>query len=206
MIVKIFTNSPNINFSNLYTKDENEFLIGVDKGAYLCSKCDIKLDLSIGDFDSCENNNILEEIMLNSKKTLILDKIKDDSDTLAALKYALNLDFTKIIIYSNSLGRVDHYLANIKLLQCNSNIVIIDELNELSILEPGIHTVDNNRSYISFFAISNVPDLTLKAFKYSLDNYNLSVDDTICLSNEGSGEVTFTDGLILMIKSNDYEY
>jgi thiamine pyrophosphokinase len=49
MIIKIFTGPNNYDISSLYNKEENEYIIGVDIGAYSLAKNDIKIDLSIGD-------------------------------------------------------------------------------------------------------------------------------------------------------------
>ena len=52
MIIKIFTGPNNYDISSLYNKEENEFIVGVDIGAYLLSKNKINMDLALGDFDS----------------------------------------------------------------------------------------------------------------------------------------------------------
>jgi thiamine pyrophosphokinase len=71
------------------------------------------------------------------------------------------------------------------------------------ILNKGTYHIDNFKNYISFFAIEDVYGLQLKGFKYSLDNYFLSTSDSLSVSNEGSGDVTFNKGKLLVIMSKD---
>ena len=51
MIVKIVAGS-NDSFSELYEKDQNEYIIGVDYGCKILNDLDSNIDLAIGDFDS----------------------------------------------------------------------------------------------------------------------------------------------------------
>ena len=46
MIIKIFTGPNNYDISSLYDKDKDEFIIGVDIGAYLLANNKINIDLS----------------------------------------------------------------------------------------------------------------------------------------------------------------
>ena len=58
MIIKIFTGPNNYDISSLYNKDEEEYIIGVDIGAYLLAKNNMRIDLSIGDFDSVSTTEL----------------------------------------------------------------------------------------------------------------------------------------------------
>ena len=52
MIIKIFTGPLNYDIMNLYSKDESEFIIGVDQACSLLIENNIAIDLALGDFDS----------------------------------------------------------------------------------------------------------------------------------------------------------
>ena len=62
-----------------------------------------------------------------------------------------------------------------------------------------IFTIKNNKKYISFFALKEVQELTLKGFEFEMNNYNLSTIDPLCTSNLGSGTVSFKAGKLLCV-------
>ena len=51
MKCNIVTGPDNYDLRKLFTEDDT-FTIGADIGAYILSKCDIKFDVALGDFDS----------------------------------------------------------------------------------------------------------------------------------------------------------
>ena len=59
--------------------------------------------------------------------------------------------------------------------------------------------------YCSFFALEDVSNLTLKGFKYELENYQLSHTSLLGVSNEAIGNcrITFSSGRLLLIKSKE---
>ncbi|NLG82741.1 MAG: thiamine diphosphokinase, partial [Bacilli bacterium] len=60
--------------------------------------------------------------------------------------------------------------------------------------------------YISFFMYDYPVTLTLKNFKYELNEYLLKNQDTLCISNEligDSGTVSFSNGSLLIVESKD---
>ena len=65
-----------------YLKDAQ--IIGVDRGALNAINNGIRLDISIGDFDSVSENEF-NLIKTNSNKIIKLNKIKDETDTNEAI-------------------------------------------------------------------------------------------------------------------------
>jgi thiamine pyrophosphokinase len=78
-----------------------------------------------------------------------------------------------------------------------------DDNHYIYMLSKGKHQINNFKKYVSFFAIEDVYELTLREFKFNLDSYYLGVNDSLCVSNEGSGMVDFTKGKLLVIISDD---
>jgi thiamine pyrophosphokinase len=70
-------------------------------------------------------------------------------------------------------------------------------------LDPGEYEIENKFKYISFFAIEDVKDLTIKGFLYELNNIDLSTEDPLCISNELEGSISFKEGLLLVIHQNE---
>lgn len=179
MIVKIVAGS-NDSFSELYEKDQNEYIIGVDYGCKILNDLDINIDLAIGDFDSFP----VSEVSANLYH--LHPFIKDYGDLEIAIIEALKLDFKKIVIYNATGGRIDHFIAALNILKKyhHKNIVLIDDINRIYVMN-GIKKLNKDGyKYISFFAIEDKTTISLKGFKFDLNNYILNVNDNLCLSNK----------------------
>lgn len=201
MIVKIYTGPLNYTLSNLYNKQDNEYNIGVDQGCKFLLENDIHINLALGDFDSLDNElyNLIKE---NAEKLHKLNVIKNHTDTYIAVKEALLLEPEEIIIYGGLGKRIDHTIANINLLKLG-NITMVNDETIMYLIEPGKHIIKNKHKYISFFSIEDIKNLSLDGFKYPLNNIELDIDDPLCISNEGEGVVTFTEGLLLVIHQSE---
>ncbi len=164
----------------------NYFKIGVDKGCINAINNNLVLDYAVGDFDSitCEELKVVKE---NSKEIKILNPIKDETDTFEAINKALTISNDITIFGGISGNRIEHFLSNLTLFKLNSNLKIIDN-NSYVFLKDKDFTINKNEyekyKYISFFSLSNDLLITLSGFKYNLNNYNLKINDPLCVSNE----------------------
>jgi len=201
VIIKIFTGPNNYDISSLYNKEENEFIIGVDIGAYKLSKNEIKIDLAIGDFDSV-NNDEFELIKKFSNEIKKYDDKKDYTDTYLALQTALSMEYDEIVIYGGTGGRFDHGFANMNLLKLGRISIVSNDIM-MYMLDPGSYEIENKFKYISFFAIEDIKGLTLDGFKYELNNIDLSTENPLCISNELEGNISFKEGLLLVVHQNE---
>ena len=179
--------------------------VGIDKGALIAIDKGIKLDYILGDFDSIT----FEELKIIKKKCpniIKLNPIKDDTDTEFAINYFKNA--TEFIIHGGIQGkRIEHLISNINLILKYDNIKVIKDNNtKISRLLSGTYFI-NEYKYISFFAKSGSL-ISLKGFKYDLDNYQFKEFDNLCISNEIEneyGEVQFNGkGVIIMSKSDNF--
>lgn len=189
----------------------SSFVIGVDYGALTAVNQGLHLNLAIGDFDSVTDLEF-EVIKQASSEIIKLSPQKNETDTEVALNVALAKQATEVVIYGALGGRIDHSLANIRLLlqfiKKGISITLVNQKNILTILSPGQHEIKQPRlPYISFFAVeSTVENLTLTGLKYPLKNYTLTQENIRCISNEivdSSFNVSFSSGYLLMIYSCD---
>ncbi len=201
MIIKIFSGPLNYDVKTLYTKDDNEFIIGVDQGCEVLIDNNITIDLALGDFDSL-NEELLHQINQKAEEVRTFNKVKNSTDTYMAIKEALKMDYDEIVIYGGLGNRVDHSIANIMLLKLGI-IVIVNNTTKMFMLNPGTYSIENEYKYISFFANEDVTNLSLEGFKYELQNITLLEEDPLCISNEGSGTITFDEGVLLVIQTNE---
>ncbi len=190
---------------------KSSFIIGVDRGALTLVKQGIRPHLAIGDFDSVTESEF-ELIKESALEMFELPAEKNETDTEVALNVAIAKQATEVFIYGALGGRIDHSLANIRLLlqfaKKGMSITLVNQKNALTVLSPGQHEIKHpGLPYISFFALeSTVENLTLKHLKYPLQNYTLAQDDIRCISNETIEplfNVSFSNGYLLMIYSRD---
>lgn len=189
-----------------YQFDKDRVIVGVDKGAFLALESNIELDYAVGDFDSL-NNEEMKFVVNNVKNIVRLDPVKDVTDTYYAYQ-AYNKDMEKIVIIGGIQGnRIEHFLANINLLKLDKRIVIQDDHSIISRYDASCKIVFKNDQYrfYSFFSYGNAI-ITLKGFKFELDNYELFDKDTLCISNElidSYGTLQVRAGSCILVRSKN---
>lgn len=191
-------------------KEKFDNILAVDKGLEFLDELNILPNYIIGDFDSV-NKNILKKY-LNKKQVQIykFESEKDYTDTNLAIKLAIKLKSKEIIILGAIGTRIDHTIANVSILceTLNKNIdtKIIDEYNKIQLINKKLEIKKEYR-YLSILPFTNkVEGITLKGFKYNLDNYTLEIGSTIGISNEQietKATIEIEKGILIVIQSKD---
>lgn len=189
-----------------------DYWIGADDGALALLEQEIPIDLALGDFDSVSSFDF-ERIKRISSQCKVYPDEKDETDLELALNEALQLEPEIVYLFGVTAGRIDHELVNIqqlyRLLMKQVDAFIIDKHHEISMYKPGSYAVERSERYpyISFIPFSSmVKELTLEGFYYHLNRTNIAWGSTLCMSNQvlkRSATFSFTDGILLMIKSKD---
>ena len=183
-----------------------ENYIGVDKGALTLARNGKRMLLAIGDFDSVEESD-LAYIKEYSDTLIQLNPIKDDTDSEAAVMYAIENGYQKIHLYGGLGGRLDHAMINLRLVsRFPETVYLHDQNNFIFSLGEGVHSIDkHDYTYISFFT-ENEATISLEGLKYPLDKQQLTNKDTYTTSNEileDRGIVTVHAGQVTVIQSKD---
>ena len=183
-----------------------ENYIGVDKGALTLARNGKRMLLAIGDFDSVEESD-LSSIKDYSDTFIQLNPIKDDTDSEAAVMYAIQKGYQKIHLYGGLGGRLDHAMINLRLVsRFPETVYLHDQNNFIYSLAEGVHSIDKrDYTYISFFT-EDKATISLEGFKYPLDKQQLTNKDTYTTSNEileDRGIVTVHAGKVTVIQSKD---
>lgn len=211
MIAHIVCGSPHAFIDINRLKTSYELIIGVDRGTLVLLEHQVIPQIAIGDFDSISKSEY-QKILKLCPEVMKLNCEKDETDTEVALNYCLSKNVTEVYLYGGLGGRLDHSIANIRLLlqfvKKGLRIHLLDKTNRLSVLPAGNHYLEAlPKRYLSFFALeSDVKELTLEGLKYPLNRYHLSLDDIRCISNEIIGDyftVRFNSGYLLMVNSED---
>jgi thiamine pyrophosphokinase len=200
--IVLFCGPVDYSVRELYVPEENDFLVGVDAGLGGLIEAGIKADLAVGDFDSLPEAYHID-INRHADVVIRLDVKKDKTDLAYALAYVYdNMDYDSILVLGGIGGRIDHFLANVNLLK-KYEMTLVDKRHKIELLRKGTYHLNNPYDYVSFFAVEDVYDLTVKGFDYELDHYYLGTADSLCVSNRGSGDVAFSKGRLLVVYSND---
>ncbi len=176
---------------------EGDFCIALDGGLGYCDFLQVEPDLIIGDFDSVtkEEQKALEEIeKVAPERVIRLKPEKDDTDMLYALKYALEQGFREFRIYAATGGRLDHTLANIQCLLYLKNHGAVGYLMDgngmiMVLKNESVSFQENLEGYLSLFSLREQAEgVTIKGMKYPLQDYVMTNDFPIGISNEFIGE------------------
>ncbi len=195
--------------------NDGDFLIACDAGFLNVQKLGLLPDLIIGDFDSLSETgslglSALREIEeADPSRVMRLDVMKDDTDTIKAVKVGLSKGYTKFYIYGALGGkRVDHTIANIQTLtfiKHNGGKGYIMEHNRVLMIAENetVRFHAGNTGYISVFSLSEVSKgVTLKGLMYNLDKGELRSDFPLGVSNEfiidEEAEITVEEGTLLI--------
>ena len=157
----------------------------------------------IGDFDHAEH----EEKLDGTEKVLRFSSIKDDTDTMLCVKYALNRGADEIVIVGGIGGRLDHTFANLQTLSYirrhGAVGTILDGDHAVMTVDSHLTLTKGSYYYASVFALDPVcRDITLKGFKYEAEHIDLVSDFPLGVSNEiteDTAEITVGEGVLLVI-------
>lgn len=198
-----------------FGKNEYSYLIAVDGGLKYLYELGIKPDCLVGDFDTI-NSNILD-LYINAEGIDVVKLVpeKDYTDTHTALGIAIKQKPDEICVLGGTGSRLDHTISNIQLLfvslQEGIKTRIVNENNNIYLINKDtiIKKSDLYGKYISLLPINgNVKGVTLKGFKYNLENYDFDVVKSVSLgvSNElvaEEGQILICDGVLLVVEAND---
>lgn len=177
--------------------EESDFVIAVDGGLSYCGLLNVEPDYIIGDFDSVSEG---ERQAISRLQEEIPDRVrqlkpqKDDTDMLSALKFGLEEGYRDFRIYGGLGGRFDHAFANIQCLLYLKNHgavgYLVDGTGMILVLQnEAVHFQKGLEGYMSLFALGKeARGVTIEGMKYPLENYTMSNDFPIGISNEFIGE------------------
>lgn len=199
-------------------RESETFVIAVDGGLKAVNEMEIMPNVIIGDFDTVDKN-LLQ--MYEDKEDIIivrLNPVKDSTDTEEALNYIIkNIDVKmeeEVILFGSTGGRFDHSLANLFLMKkaLLENIclkVYTKDSFMFMIDSDSVIERDENYKYISFIQFDGpARGVTLKGFKYNIENFNFDTKETFRLGisnefDERFGTIKIMSGCLLIIMSKD---
>ena len=190
-----------------------DVILAADAGMEALYRDHVLPDIIVGDFDSV-NPDTLE--YFHDKEQIeicMLTPEKNDTDTEHAIREAIRRGAHEIVILGGTGSRIDHVLGNICLLgiglEEHVDIRMVDEHNRIRMIDSPlkIRKKDQFGKYISLIPFSGRAEgVTLKGFKYPLNDYTMGGFNSLGISNEivdDEAEISFTSGQMIVIESKD---
>ncbi|MBQ7545327.1 MAG: thiamine diphosphokinase [Synergistaceae bacterium] len=180
---------------------DDDYLVYCDCGLKHQEGLRVKPSLIIGDFDSHEKPEDLRNV-------IVLPVVKDDTDTIFAVKEGIRRGYDDFLLLGVTGGRQDHNLGNIYALlylaKRNKTATIIDDYSEIRIITAG-ETVKVKAGW-RFFSLLNIAGtargITIGGAKYNLDGAEILPEYQYGISNEVLGDeaiVSLREGNLLLV-------
>lgn len=188
--------APDGKFLKRLIKEAN-YIIAADGGIDICLTNNITPDCLIGDLDSFP-------VALSQSTKILRIPNQNTTDMQKALAYAATLNPDVIEVCAAFGKRTDHSLGNIFILHSHasaSKLIMHDNFGTFTILKPGIEKfMDKKGRTISLFSLSDISNIQLNGFEFSIDKESLStpflgVSNKIC---EDEASIKFDKGKLLV--------
>ncbi len=212
MKICIFLNGNVKDYNEIKQKIESENydkIICADGGANHTFKMNLIPNYIIGDLDSVKENivDFYKEKDVEFKK---FPEKKNETDSELCIILADMLGATKVDLYAALGGRIDHTLANVKLLEymrrknIESRIITEDEILYL-VHNERINIKGNKGDTISVIPImGDAKGITLYNLEYPLDNFTMDYAKPRGVSNVMLGEecgIEIKDGSAIVVRN-----
>ena len=182
-----------------------DYIIACDKGFLNASQLEITPDIIIGDFDS-----YLEEI--TNIPVLRLPVMKDDTDTMSAVKYALDKGYLDITICCAFGGRLDHSIANIQtgsyIVSKGGRAAVLGADSNAFVFTNDSISINRKEGFtLSAFSLTDTcEDVTISGTLYTISGQTLSNSFPLGVSNtweKDTAKISVGKGTLLVIMSKD---
>ena len=188
---------------------EGDFFVFCDGGLAHAGGLCIKPDIIVGDFDSCDAEVLAKYTGIAGHPEIIkLPREKDDTDTLYAVKLAVQRGYDEFLLLGSMGARFDHAVANASILLYLHNLgkkaVLIDDYSEMQVCGKDPIYIEDTCSYFSVMTLfGDVSGVDIKNAKYPLENADLKCDFQLGVSNEvlpgKTAEISVKKGFALII-------
>lgn len=210
MKVLIFTNGEYGDYSFCKVLPEYDYVICADNGMKHAKALGIQPDELLGDFDSCDQNE-LEAYKQQGIQVTTSPCEKDETDTELALDRALALGAKTVYILGGLGSRIDHSLANIhllyKALKQGVRTVLLSAYNQIELIDQGIKIEGKKGDLVSLIPFTpEVKGVCTTHLAYALQEGEFYFGKPYGVSNYMTNEwaeVTIKEGLLLVMKTKD---
>lgn len=211
--------SMDFEFAGKYLSEQRfDTVACADAGLDAANELGISVDYVMGDFDSV-SGNVLERYHKLAAEAGKAEFVKypaekDATDLQLVLDWVADHRPDEIVVLGATGRRLDHFLANVNILmgplKKGISTYIIDKHNKLYLLDQN-RTIRQDMlygKYISFIPLTQVVHgVRLKGFRYELNARDMTIGDSLGVSNEiPEGQealVELDDGVLIVVESRD---
>ncbi|APT14555.1 thiamine diphosphokinase [Lactobacillus jensenii] len=197
-------------------KNNNQLLLGVDRGSLFLVEKGLIPDLAIGDFDSLKKEELvkIEKVVKDIRYS---NPVKDLTDSELMIKSAFeNYHLTSLEVYGATGGRLDHFLVNLftflkpEFQVYAPKVTLIDRQNIIKFFLPGKHYIKpvEGYKYLGIVNLTDVENLSIQGAKYPLKDYNSTYPISFASNEFVAGktvEIYFEKGTVAVIYSKDLD-
>ena len=189
---------------------KDDLVIAADGGYRYLQDHGVRCDLLMGDLDSLPADTVI------GTETKRYSPIKDDTDTMLAVRHGLDLGYRKFLLFGMFGGRFDHTVGTLQtvafLAEHGAAVYAFEQTQDgrsssyITALKNGEMTFPSSAAgYLSLIAWGGeARGVSLSHLKYPLQDAVLQPHVALGISNEFlAGEqacVSVTDGLLLAVK------
>ena len=165
-----------------FIKNHKGDIYCADGGANICYELNLIPKEIYGDLDSIKND--IKEFYQEKNVKFIKFKVeKDYTDSELVLNEIKN-KYDVIYCIAGLGGSIDHELTNINLLAQYNNLIFISEKEKIFKVDSDYEFNNIIDTKVSFIIFSDeVKSLSLKGFKYNIENLDIKKGEARCISN-----------------------
>ena len=188
-----------------FIKKQKGDIYCADGGANICYELNLIPKEIYGDLDSIKDE-VKKFYQEKDVKFIKFQVEKDYTDSELVLNEIQN-KYDIIYCIAGLGGSIDHELTNINLLDKYSNLIFISQKEKIFKIDSNYKFNNMINTKISFVVFSDeVKALTLRGFKYNIENIDVRKGETRCISNiilENEANLFIKSGsLLCVIKQN----
>jgi len=200
-------------YSALPGKIEYDYCIACDSGYDYAVKMGITPHVLLGDFDSMSESTKAEmEKGFPGVEVLTFPIEKDDTDTMLAIKHAIDRGCDRIILSCCLGGRFDHTMANIQSMTyaaahgCSCELYGDGEWMKTVVPSDGaVHLPYREHRSFSLFSLSDIcENLSIEGAKYNASNVTLTNAFPLGHGNSWRAQeavISIESGILLIVES-----
>lgn len=187
--------------------DKSDLLIAADGGYKAVTNLGLTPDIILGDFDS------LGFIPEFKGEIIKHPSVKDDTDTMLAIKTGIKRGFERFVLYGCSGNRLDHTLGNIQALSYIVNrsgfgFICGDGYCITAIKNSKLCFKSKKSGIISVFCLGETAEgVNINGLFYELNNAKIDNDFPLGISNEFVGkpaEIWVQKGILTVVWDGDF--
>lgn len=195
----------NKNFYLDFIENHKGDIYCADGGANFCYELDLIPKEIYGDLDSIKDE--VKEFYYKKNVKFIKFKVEKDYTDSELVLNEIENKYDVIYCIGGLGGSIDHELTNINLLAKYDNLIFISEKEKIFKIDSDYKFNDMEKTKISFIIFSDeVKALSLKGFKYNIENLDIKKGEARCISNiiiENKANLSIRSGSVLcVIKEN----